>query len=127
MSDLLSRLEQSLRQSRAARMHLAARSYSGFLENPRGPKWWRVAAREVRPFLQPQHLELLEGELAFQAAHRFPDLTGNLGNIALLKMAAGHGLVAPELAKLGGSMLIEPQGDHRVGAEATSTPRRGPP
>ena len=32
-------------------------------------------------------------------AQRFPDLTGNLGNIALLKMAAGHGLIAPELAE----------------------------
>src|SRR5258706_2171621 len=32
-----------------ARMHLAARSYSGYLENPRGPKWWRGAAAEVRP------------------------------------------------------------------------------
>ncbi len=32
-------------------------------------------------------------------AHRFADLTKNLGNIALLKMAADHGLVAPELAE----------------------------
>jgi [glutamine synthetase] adenylyltransferase / [glutamine synthetase]-adenylyl-L-tyrosine phosphorylase len=32
-------------------------------------------------------------------AHRHADLVGNLGNIALLGMAAGHGLVAPELAE----------------------------
>jgi glutamate-ammonia-ligase adenylyltransferase len=32
-------------------------------------------------------------------ASRFGDLTQNLGNIALLKMSAGHGLVAPEVAE----------------------------
>jgi glutamate-ammonia-ligase adenylyltransferase len=34
--------------------------------------------------------------LGFSRQH--PDLTGNLGNIALLGMAAGHGLIAPVLA-----------------------------
>jgi [glutamine synthetase] adenylyltransferase / [glutamine synthetase]-adenylyl-L-tyrosine phosphorylase len=37
--------------------------------------------------------------LVLAYAHRFPDLTKNLGNIALLKMAAEHGLIAPELAE----------------------------
>jgi homoserine kinase type II len=57
-----------------ARMHLAARSYASYLENPRGPKWWRFAAREVAAFLDLQNRSLLESELAFQAEHRFPDL-----------------------------------------------------
>jgi len=57
-----------------ARMHLAGRSYSAFLENPRGPKWWRLAAREVAPFLDEAKKKLLEAELAFQAEQRFPDL-----------------------------------------------------
>ena len=57
-----------------ARMHLAGRSYGGYLENPRGPKWWRGAAEEVRPALDPARAALLEGELRFQARHRFPDL-----------------------------------------------------
>ena len=57
-----------------ARMHLAARSYPAYLENPRGPKWWRFAAREVRGFLSKEHQALLENELEFQAEHRFPDL-----------------------------------------------------
>ena len=35
--------------------------------------------------------------LAFSG--RFPDLTGNLGNIALLRMAAGHGLIPADLAE----------------------------
>ena len=32
-------------------------------------------------------------------SHRHADLTGNLGNIALLRMAAGHGLLAADLAE----------------------------
>ena len=56
------------------RMHLAARSYSAYLDNPRGPKWWRFAAREVAPFLDEAQKALLESELEFQAAHRFADL-----------------------------------------------------
>jgi homoserine kinase type II len=57
-----------------ARMHLAGRSYSAYLENPRGPKWWRFAAHEVRRFLKEREIELLEEELSYQAQHRLPDL-----------------------------------------------------
>ena len=57
-----------------ARMHLAGRSYSAYLENPRGPKWWRFAAKEVMGFLEESQQELLEGELSYQSQHRFPDL-----------------------------------------------------
>ena len=57
-----------------ARMHLAGRSYGGYLENPRGPKWWRRAAGELRGFLEPAIAARLEAELRFQAQHRFPDL-----------------------------------------------------
>ena len=57
-----------------ARMHLAARSYGGYLENPRGPKWWRRTAGEVLPFLDAQRAALLQAELRFQSEHRFPDL-----------------------------------------------------
>jgi homoserine kinase type II len=55
-------------------MHLAGKSYSGKLENPRGPKWWRGAAREVAPFLDAPRSELLASELDFQARHRALDL-----------------------------------------------------
>jgi len=37
--------------------------------------------------------------LVLAHAHRFADLTQNLGNIALLRMAAGHGLIPAELAE----------------------------
>ena len=37
--------------------------------------------------------------LVLAYAHRYPDLTGNLGNIALLKMTADHGLIDKELAE----------------------------
>jgi homoserine kinase type II len=57
-----------------ARMHLAGRSYPGYLENPRGPRWWRRAAAELKPFLKGEESALLEDELAFQVQHRFPDL-----------------------------------------------------
>jgi homoserine kinase type II len=56
------------------RMHLAGRSYPAYLENPRGSKWWRFAAKEVLPYLKKSHVELLEKELKFQSEQRFPDL-----------------------------------------------------
>ena len=57
-----------------ARMHLAGRSYPEYLDNPRGPKWWRAAARAVRPFLDAGAQALLDEELRLQALYRFPDL-----------------------------------------------------
>ena len=57
-----------------ARMHLAGRSYPGFLENPRGPRWWRETAPLVRPFLDAGRQALLDAELVFLGLHRFPDL-----------------------------------------------------
>ena len=57
-----------------ARMHLAGRSYGAYLENPRGPKWWRFAAQEVRRFLNNSENDLLDKELEHQSHHRFPDL-----------------------------------------------------
>src|SRR5262249_9137990 len=51
-------------------MHLAGKSYGGKLENPRGPRWWREAAREVAPYLDAARRELLASEIEFQAQHR---------------------------------------------------------
>jgi homoserine kinase type II len=57
-----------------ADMHVAGQSYPGTLENPRGPKWWHEAAREVLPFLDDARARLLESELAFQSCFRGHDL-----------------------------------------------------
>jgi homoserine kinase type II len=57
-----------------ARLHLAGRSYAGYLENPRGPKWWRAAARDLEGRLASEDAALLQAELAFQGRHRHPDL-----------------------------------------------------
>ena len=57
-----------------ADMHIAGQSYPGALENPRGPRWWREAAREVLPFLEAPHAHLLESELEFQSRFRGHDL-----------------------------------------------------
>ena len=56
------------------RMHLAGRSYGGYIDNPRGPKWWRMAAQAVRGFLDADRQALLDEELRFQSLYRFPDL-----------------------------------------------------
>jgi homoserine kinase type II len=57
-----------------ARIHLAGRSFPAFVENPRGPKWWRFAARAVRQFLDADAQRQLDEELRFQSLYRFPDL-----------------------------------------------------
>ncbi len=57
-----------------ARMHLAGRSYAGYQENPRGPRWWRDTAPQVRSFLDEERRALLDAEMAFQGQHRFADL-----------------------------------------------------
>ena len=57
-----------------ADMHIAGQSYPGALENPRGPRWWREAARKVLPFLDEPRARLLESELEFQSRFRRHDL-----------------------------------------------------
>jgi homoserine kinase type II len=56
------------------RMHLAGRSYAGYLELPRGPRWWRMAASDLERFLDSSRKALLESEMQFQSGQRFPEL-----------------------------------------------------
>ncbi len=53
-----------------ADIHLAGQSYPGRLDNPRGPRWWRLAAGKVSPFLDAERAALLHAEIEFQARHR---------------------------------------------------------
>jgi homoserine kinase type II len=53
-----------------AELHLAGQTYTGQLDNLRGPKWWSTAAPEIYPFLKPEEAELLKSEIRFQAQHR---------------------------------------------------------
>jgi homoserine kinase type II len=57
-----------------ADIHRAGLSYPVRLANPRGPRWWRVAAAKVSPFLDAEGAALLRAELEFQARHRCGDL-----------------------------------------------------
>lgn len=49
-----------------AHMHLAAQSYIGQLDNPRGLSWWRNTAPRVAPFLDSTKRALLMSELELQ-------------------------------------------------------------
>lgn len=58
-----------------ARLHLAGQSFPQHLENPRGPHWWQMTAKQVLPFLDKVRARLLLQELAYQAefhAHNLP-------------------------------------------------------
>ncbi|MBI3936268.1 MAG: homoserine kinase [Betaproteobacteria bacterium] len=57
-----------------ANMHLAAKTYPGRMENPRGPKWWKAAMPDILPFLSPEDAALLREEVRFQSLYRLQDL-----------------------------------------------------
>lgn len=50
-----------------ARLHLAAATYDGVQDNPRGEAWRRQAAAQVLPLLSGDDGALLQDELAYQA------------------------------------------------------------
>jgi len=57
-----------------AGIHAAGESYSGRMDNPRGPKWWTAVTPEVAPFIGGEDAALLRNEIMFQARHRFDRL-----------------------------------------------------
>ena len=57
-----------------ANMHLAGKSYSVQMPNPRGPAWWRATAPEVMPKLVANDAAMLKEALRFQGLYRHQDL-----------------------------------------------------
>lgn len=57
-----------------ANMHLAGKSYSVQMPNPRGTAWWRATAPEVMPKLAADDAAMLKEELRFQGLYRHQDL-----------------------------------------------------
>jgi homoserine kinase type II len=82
-----------------ADMHLAGRSYTGYQENPRGPKWWHQTAPKVMPFLAGERRELLATELAFQDSHRHDHLPRGPIHADLFR---DNALWEPQPVRLGG-------------------------
>ncbi|HET9402969.1 MAG TPA: homoserine kinase [Burkholderiales bacterium] len=57
-----------------AAIHVAGASYSGRMDNPRGPRWWESVMPAVVPFLGAADAKLLEEEVRFQLHDRMHDL-----------------------------------------------------
>ena len=57
-----------------AAIHTAGASYAGRIDNPRGPRWWKSVVPDIVPFLGPEDVALLTGEVRFQSRHRRQEL-----------------------------------------------------
>ena len=57
-----------------ASIHVAGRTYSGRMTNPRGPTWWKAVMPEIIPFLGAEDVALLREEVRFQARSRRQEL-----------------------------------------------------
>ncbi len=124
------------------RMHLAGRSYAAYLENPRGPKWWRMAASDLERFLDPAKKALLDAELRFQSEHRQPDLPrgpvhadlfrdnalfekGRLSGVIDFYFAGVDCLLYDVAVCANDWCLVDPASDRRLDAERMSALLRG--
>jgi len=66
-------------------MHLAGQSFDDGMDNPRGARWRKDAARRVRPFLAAGDAELLDAELAFHERNGLMDLPQGLVHADLFR------------------------------------------
>jgi homoserine kinase type II len=57
-----------------ANIHAAGASYTGRMDNPRGPKWWTSVLPRIVPFLGAEDAALLRGEVRFQSRLRLRGL-----------------------------------------------------
>ncbi len=61
-----------------AQMHIAGKSYSGKMSNPRGLGWWQTKKPEIAPFLSTKESRLLDQELQFQHDHPYSTLPSGI-------------------------------------------------
>lgn len=61
-----------------AQMHIAGKSYSGKMSNPRGLGWWQTKKPEIAPFLSTEESRLLDQELQFQHDHPYSTLPSGI-------------------------------------------------
>ncbi len=57
-----------------ARIHLAGRSYSARMDNPRGLRWWQAVMPQLLPLLAATDAKLLREEIDFQTWQRHGEL-----------------------------------------------------
>ena len=60
-----------------ARIHIAGQSYTGRMDNPRGPAWWKAVMPDILPFLNAADAALLRAEIEAhdtQGAQHFDSL-----------------------------------------------------
>jgi homoserine kinase type II len=66
-----------------AKMHIAAQSYAGSLENLRGLSWWRQTAPKVQEFLDAEQQAMLIDEIATQTKFALSQTYSKLGKGAV--------------------------------------------
>ncbi|MDR3429769.1 homoserine kinase [Silvimonas sp.] len=68
-----------------AQMHLASRSYGGYMKNPRGVQWWADTAAAVDEFLAPADAALLRAEVALQQSQDYRSLPAGVVHADLFR------------------------------------------
>jgi len=86
-----------------AELHLAGQTYTGHLDNLRGPRWWSAVAPEIYPFLSSDDVDLLRAEIRFQAGHRHDNLPRGVIHADLFRdNVLFHDRQADEQPRVGG-------------------------
>ncbi|GGP25717.1 homoserine kinase [Silvimonas amylolytica] len=68
-----------------AQMHLASRSYGGYMKNPRGVQWWADTAAEVAPLMSPADAQMLLAEVTLQQSTDYRALPSGMVHADLFR------------------------------------------